>query len=152
MVSVSSWLLSKLELNIRQVISQGMTTFFHLATVKLTITIYQTILNTPGKFVFPLIFPTFIKVTLSSLLLISASIPSSSYFICYQVSKTISNHLNHPSSLHHVLVPTAGTSLLAPSLFSPSLSFPSIAAKEILHTNQEWQAPRSFPLFWNETL
>lgn len=137
MVSVSSWLLSKLELNIRQVISQGMTTFFHLATVKLTITIYQTILNTPGKSVFPLIFPTFIKVTLSSLLLISASIPLSSYFICYQVSKTISNHLNHPSSLHHVLVPTAGTSLLAPSLFSPSLSFPSIAAKEILHTNQE---------------
>lgn len=122
MVSVSSWLLSKLELNIRQIISQEMTTFFHLATVKLTITIYQTTLNTPGKSVLPLVFPTFIKVTLSSLLLLSASIPSSPYFIYYQVSKPISNHLNHPSSLHYVIVPTA--ELQEPPCWYPTSSLP----------------------------
>lgn len=122
MVSVSSWLLSKLELNIRQVISREMTTFFHLATVKLTITIYQTILNTPGKSVLPLVLPTFIKVHLSSLLLISASIPSSSYFIYYQVSKPISNHLNYRTSLHHVIAPTA--ELQEPPCWYPTSSLP----------------------------
>lgn len=148
MVSVSSWLLSKLEPNIRQVISWEMTTFFHLATVKLTITIYQTILNTPGKSVLPLVLPTFMKsiwAACCSFLQAFLHLPISSITRSPSQSQTTWITVLHCTMSLHQLQSCKNLPASTLPLLSPSLSFPSRAAKKIFTCKSEMTSPSELP-------
>lgn len=125
-----------------------MTTFLHLATVKLTITIYQTTLNTPGKSVLPLVFPTFIKVTLStccSFLQAFLHLPISSITRSPSQSQTTWITLVHCTMSLYQLQSCKNLPAGTLPLLSPCLSFPSIAAKKIFTCKSEMTSPSELP-------